>query len=295
MRLLIAVQGLLMGVFGLLIVAVAPAGAQEVVEFPATNSVVGGNVSLRAELTKPEGPGPFPAVILMHGCGGWQPAIHYALQAHAEFLVKHGYAVLNLDSFGPRHLSGGALCASNSRLREALSYRAHDAFDAMQFLRTQPFIDAKNIFLVGQSNGGSVALEVATAEGEMSYGSGGAPFRAVAAYYPWCGVLSRSSVQLTSAILVLAGGKDDWVSARECEEIKAKGADFEVQVYGGAAHSFDVEILPQEYMGHLIGYDARATNDSKERMLAFFDRHLIGNPQPERVIAAAESGNGKAR
>lgn len=100
----------------------APCLAQDVVKFPATDSDRPYQVYLRGELLKPQGPGPFPAVVLMHGCGGWQPAVHYALEAHAEFLSEHGFAVLDLDSFGPRHDAANAMCASDARLRRALVY-----------------------------------------------------------------------------------------------------------------------------------------------------------------------------
>ena len=146
----------------------------------------------------------------MHGCGGWQPAVHYALQRHAEYLAKHGYAVLDLDSFGPRHVSGGKLCASDARLRDALQYRLNDAFDALRYLEAQPFVDARNIFLMGQSNGGSVALEAASAD-ERASNDGTIAFRAVVAYYPWCGVYSGLRAQLVSPVLIFSGGMDDCV------------------------------------------------------------------------------------
>lgn len=269
---------------GLIASRIMPVRGDELVRFAATDPDVGRAVFLRGELVKPTGAGPFPAVILMHGCGGWQPAVYYALEAHADYLARHGYVVLDLDSFGPRHFSGNALCASDMRLREALSYRAYDAFDAMRYLDTQPFVDPRNIFLMGQSNGGSVALEVARRSGPKSY-DGPTAFRAVVAYYPWCGVYTQTTVRLASPLLIFGGGEDDWVSARECASITASDAEFRVFIYPEAHHSFDVNILPERYMGHLIGYDEAAALDSDAKMLAFFDAHLTGSGQRERLIA----------
>jgi poly(3-hydroxybutyrate) depolymerase len=58
-------------------------------------------------LFMPEGGGPFPAVVIMHGCNGldwlisgrpgWVLAKRYAAR-----YVAHGYAALILDSFEPR-------------------------------------------------------------------------------------------------------------------------------------------------------------------------------------------------
>ena len=44
---------------------------------------------LEAELFRPDGDGPHPAVLLMHGCGGLSAAARTALHGHAQFLVKH--------------------------------------------------------------------------------------------------------------------------------------------------------------------------------------------------------------
>lgn len=62
--------------------------------------MVGASVALSGELLFPEGAGPFPAVVLAHGCEGnrnvepvWGP-----------FLRKAGYATFNVDSLRGRGL-----------------------------------------------------------------------------------------------------------------------------------------------------------------------------------------------
>ena len=234
--------------------------AGELVTFKATMPFVKKAVQLRAELFVPRGSGPFPAVVLMHGCGGWQPAVLSALHSHAMTFLDRGYVVLNLDSFGPRGNSGGVLCGSNSQLRRALVYRQSDAADALRYLRSLDAVDADNIYLLGQSNGGSVAIDAAKM----------ADFRAVAAYYPWCGSLGGSKVALTSPLIIFAGGRDDWTPAWECRGRRARNKPLTLVEYPKAPHSFDVQIEPQRYLGKLLGYDRDATADSRTRMLAFF-------------------------
>jgi dienelactone hydrolase len=39
-------------------------------------------------LFKPDGDGPFPAVVLMHGCGWLQQPVRAAMSSHAEYLVR---------------------------------------------------------------------------------------------------------------------------------------------------------------------------------------------------------------
>jgi len=272
-----------MGISALLM---GPCGAQQMVKFDASRPAATGNVQLRAELYKPSGSGRFPAVVLMHGCGGWQPAVRYALQTHARYLRDNGFVVLNLDSFGPRHKSGGKLCSSDRDLYKALSYRTYDAFDALRYLQKQDFVAPGNIFLMGQSNGGAVAIRAAKATTPEIYNDkAGTAFRGVVAYYPWCGEFGGSHVSLASPLLVFAGGKDDWVPARECQGIRANGATLSVTVYPEAAHSFDLDIIRSRYLGKLIGGDRRATEDSREKMLAFFSSHLTADFKSARVAA----------
>lgn len=265
-------------------VAPAPGAAQEIIRFQASQPSVAHSVELKAELYKPDQPGRHPAVVLMHGCGGWQPAARFGLQTHARFLKDHGFVALNLDSFGPRGSSGGKLCDSDSDLYQALSYRTADAFDGLRYLQAQDFVAPDNIFLMGQSNGGAVAIRAAKIAAPKTY-NGGAAFRGVVAYYPWCGEFGGSRVSLASPLLIFAGGKDDWVPARECQGVRATGADLEVKIYPEAAHSFDLDILPQRYLGKLIGSDQQATQDSRERMRSFFVKNLTDGMKYGHALA----------
>jgi len=248
----------------------------EYVQFEASNPAQSGQVLLTAQLFLPQGAGPFPAVVLMHGCGGWQPAVLHALQEHAEFLVWHGFAVLNLDSFGPRKKAGGQVCESWQLLQDARFYRTYDAFDALRFLQARHFVDAQNVFLMGQSNGGSVAIKAALASDPRAYGRAGATFRALVAYYPWCGVLGERDLTLASPLLIFGGGLDDWTPPYQCLQARASGAPLRVKIYPQAVHSFDVDILVQRFLGRWIGENPYAVRDSRELMLAFFQEHLVG-------------------
>lgn len=266
---------------GLVALLASRVWAQEAVKFEASQPFSADELLLKAELFRPDGSGQFPAVVLMHGCGGWQPAVRYALNTHARYLREHGFVVLNLDSFGPRHTSGGKLCANDRALYKALSYRTQDAFDALHYLQKLDYVAPDNIFLMGQSNGGAVAIRVAKTATSRAHNNGGATFRGVVAYYPWCGEFGRSRVSLASPLLIFAGGRDDWVPARECQNVRATGAALEVKIYSEAAHSFDLDILPQRFQGKLIGSDPHATQDSRARMLAFFINTMSDGLKPQ--------------
>ena len=62
-----------MAMLSALLVASSPAVAEETVSFPSLDGPVTGAkpTMLRALLMKPDGPGPFPAIVALHGCGGY--------------------------------------------------------------------------------------------------------------------------------------------------------------------------------------------------------------------------------
>lgn len=231
-------------------------------------------IVLDGQLHRPSYIGRAPAVVLMHGCGGWQPSVMQGLDAYADFLVSEGFVVLNLDSFGPRGNAGGSVCQSLNKLSAARKYRTNDAFDAMRFLRAQPFVDPDKVFLIGQSNGGSTAMIVAMESSRRAFAGSGDGFRAVVALYPWCGATGSRRPTLTSPLLVLGGGRDDWVPPDECARFTARGSEMRVKVYANAAHSFDVPVPIHRYQGNLVGYNPAAARDARNEILGFFQERM---------------------
>lgn len=61
-------------------------------------------------LSKPDGEGPFPAVVVTHGCGGTErdtqhQTVWRGLLQHAKFLKRNGYVTLIIDSFHRRGIT----------------------------------------------------------------------------------------------------------------------------------------------------------------------------------------------
>lgn len=57
---------------------------------------------LKADLYKPAGSGPFPAVVMIHG-GGWEGRSRADMDAMSQQVAEHGYVVLNMSyRFAPR-------------------------------------------------------------------------------------------------------------------------------------------------------------------------------------------------
>ena len=222
---------------------------------------------------KPEGDGPFPTVVLMHGCSGLNRFVSRGLKSHASFLVENGYAALILDSFTSRGKSGGFICTSNSELARARFYRKVDAYNTLRHLKSLPYVDSNNIFLMGQSNGGSVALKVASQQ-QYPKIPDDLSFRGIVAFYPWCEALPK---KLRTPVLVLGGAKDDWTPLGSCLYAKKRdlGKPYQVVKYKNAHHSFDLFISVQSYRGHTVGGNAEAREDSKIQMLKWFERFRI--------------------
>jgi hypothetical protein len=110
------------------------------VDDPVTKAIGGA-------LFKPDGAGPFPAVIYMADCNGVSPSWAVTRQKN---LIDHnldkGVATLIVDSTTARHEQNG-WCDRNTTFL-LYARQAEDAFAARSVLAAMPDIDAKHIFLL---------------------------------------------------------------------------------------------------------------------------------------------------
>ena len=121
---------------------------------------------LAGTLTLPDGPGPFPAVVLITGSGQQdrdETIFHHKpFKVIADHLTRNGIAVLRYDD---RAVGGskGSLTAATS-----LSF-AGDAEAAVMFLAGRPDIDPGKIGLAGHSEGGLIAPIVASRNSSIAF------------------------------------------------------------------------------------------------------------------------------
>src|SRR2546422_11324404 len=86
-----------------------------------TTATGGASEQIPITLSKPDGPGPFPAVVIMHDCSGLGPRSSGAPDRWAKELLGRGYVVLIPDSFTTRgHPDGGCTDPSPSRDRKSV-------------------------------------------------------------------------------------------------------------------------------------------------------------------------------
>lgn len=228
----------------------------------------GPTTPIEGYLSKPDGAGPFPAVVFLHGCGGLSANARHAV---AERMTGWGYVALSVDSFTPRGISQA--CGS-----QQMPDRQGDALGALLYLSRQDFVDPKRIAVVGASQGGIVALQlVSTQPAGLFAIPDELKFKAAVAYYPVCSIASD---QATLPTLVMIGELDDWSPVGDCERWMKRragaGAPVKLIIYPGAYHGFDVPALRDglRYFGHWLKYDADAGPRSVAEMHDFLATEL---------------------
>jgi dipeptidyl aminopeptidase/acylaminoacyl peptidase len=215
--------------------------------------------------TKPTSEGTYPAILFIHG--------------HQENVRNGGEFLVNVGRLG-RMANLGYVAAAISQPGYGNSDGPPDycgpftqdaVLDAIDFLRTRPFVKQDKIALFGYSRGAIVASMVATKDQKL-----GAVILAAGAYdFPkWfptnnpginanirkeAGTSSsaftdRSALyhaeKITSPVLLLHGAQDDRIPARQAkkfaEKLNAQGNSIKIVVLPRTGHSIPVDMIDRE-------------------------------------------------
>ena len=209
-------------------------------------------------LIKPEGKGPFPAVVVIMEWWG----LNDQIRGVADRLAREGYVALVPD------LYHGHVTTDPEKAHELL--RALDDQDAiselgsaMEYLRSLPEVGKSRIGSLGFCMGGGLSLRLALHRSDLS--------GAVMFY----GQPETDPAELKGAACPVLGlfGEDDQGILHDRIMDMAKGLNrvgkgAEVQIYSAAGHAFFNETRPS--------YSKEAAEDAWKRTLAFFGKHLKG-------------------
>jgi dienelactone hydrolase len=242
------------------------AAAQEIVHFPSLDDQ---RTVLDGYLFRPTGGGRHPAVVGLHGCSGMfvRGAVSPLEFAWAYLFSGRGYAVLLVDSFGPRQ--HGEMCSIGGFDPSIYRNRPKDAYGALAWLQSQDDVRPDSIGALGWSQGGGVVLlSVGNHSLGRPAGLARPDFRAAVAFYPASCNVNREPADWTTSIplLVLQGGAPVWM-----------------QVYPGAYHAFDAPNLSKrelpDYVTRagvvpIVATDLTARADAQRRVPDFFTRYL---------------------
>jgi dienelactone hydrolase len=257
----------------------APAQSPRQVEIPTDGG------TLHAQLYKPDGDGPFPVVIALHGCGGLagpSEPVQARYRDWAEQLLKAGKAVLLPDSYASREL--GPQCRVEERRVLARRERVADIMASREWLVQQPWTARERISLMGWANGASALLWAVRPQ--LPSRNIEPDFRSAIAFYPNCRISSGLGWSARVPTLLLIGAKDDVSSPPACRQMvdgaRGRSALARIVVYPSAYHDFDRANFPLHTIGSAsdaglpekghVGTDTEARADSQKRVAEWLAR-----------------------
>ncbi|HEY4033599.1 MAG TPA: dienelactone hydrolase family protein [Ktedonobacteraceae bacterium] len=222
----------------------------EILVFP------GDKRQLEGYLARPDGNGPFPGLVIIHEVYGLNENIKDITRRFADV----GYVALAVDLFARRNKAICMFRFFSQLLFHSLNNESiRDLKQALTFMATRPEVDGMRLGAVGFCLGGSFSIAWACTDERLRviapfYGMNPRPLEAVTRLCPVVG--SYPDKDFTTA----AGQKLD-------DALDTYHISHDIKIYSGAKHSFFNDQSPS--------YNAEAAQDSWQRVLAFFQEHLV--------------------
>ena len=263
-----------------MIAGVGGAGAAEQVDIPQAEA------ALHGVLFRPDGPGPFPGVVALHGCESLINRSGKIVGRFADWgerLAAAGLVAIFPDSYGSRGLR--AQCRVRERQVRTDRERVADANAARRWLQSQAWVAKDRVSLLGWASGAIASLW--TVQPRLFAGEDAPDFRSAVAFYPGCRRLNERAWSARVPTLILIGRADDWTSPSSCEQMVAgargRSAGASLMIYPGAYHEFDRPDYPLRELTGLanttagsgkahIGTNAAARADALARATQWLKR-----------------------
>jgi len=221
-------------------------------------------------LATPKGEGPFPAVVLLHHCGG---LVDQIIVDWPNYLTGLGYVTLSVDSLGPRGLSR----CQGSR-RPSNIERTQDAYGAVDYLASLPYIDKERIGVMGFSLGG-ITIDYFVGQGYKT--PSGLNFKAAVSLYGRCtnmyGFASYPPEIIKIIPTMVIHGELDIRRLDVCKATVGRSPYIKVHLLPDTYHAFDDKRwgeVTDDPFGNPMKYSGKATKKARELTKAFFAEHL---------------------
>jgi dienelactone hydrolase len=221
----------------------------------ADNTEIRELLSRHYRLEKPEGPGPFPAVMLVPGCSGFDAEYAKAFYDRVQSrLIKLRFVTLRVNFLAARNASS---CFPDVPTQDV----AGDICIAAEYLRQESFVKKGAINVLGWSWGAASALmALGRAENREP-----AQVDAVVAYFPVCSWVHKWDSEVP--VLALFGATDNVAPFSECKSLfraLPKPHRVTVRVYDNAHHWFNNSDLPEKMQrrGGNFGYNEAAAKSA---------------------------------
>lgn len=218
---------------------------------------------MKGRLAIPDGPGPWPGVLIAHEANG----LDDHQRRRPDLLADLGFAAFAMDYHG-----NGKVITDRGEMMNRVGELSSDpdrvraiGRAALDTLLAQPGVDSSRLAATGYCFGGVMVLELARS---------GAELKAIVGFHP--GLASarpHDSANITGRVLICIGADDPVAPAEQRaafeEEMKAAGVDWQMHVYGGVQHSFTHPNATQEVMPGLE-YNEAADRRSWQSTLQLF-------------------------
>jgi carboxymethylenebutenolidase len=233
--------------------ALLPAGVGAA---PAEVTYRSGDETVRGYLALPEGPGPFPALVVIHeywGLNDW-------VKGKARALAAKGYAALAVDLYRGKVADDPEV--AHQLMRGMPEDRARrDLQGAFDSLAARKDVDPARIGAIGWCMGGGLALDLAVAEPRLA---------AAVVYYGRMPTDPATIASIKAPVLGNFGAEDKGIPPEAVKAFASAAASAGVQVdakvYPGAGHAFA--------SGNPKAYVPGAAKDADARTDAFLARAL---------------------
>lgn len=233
----------------------------------ATVPGTGGNPDVWAYVAKPDGDGPFPAVIMIHEFFG----LNESIVGKAEGLAQEGFFVIAPDTF--RGSTTSWIPRAIYQVISTPPERVNTDLDSVYaWLESQPDVDANRIAIAGFCYGGRTSLVYSLHNNELA---------ATVVFYGSPETDPAVLQELPGPVLGIFGGADQSIPLDEVrafeEGLQEAGVPYEITIFEDQPHAFvtDMESIRE---GGVQG-------EAWAQMLDFLNENLKEdvagwNPQP---------------